>query len=401
MHFFPAGQKKRVFFILVPIGLTVLAALVLHVSFLPAQNADFQQCYECHGQILQDQMSRMVVHVPFMEQNCRVCHMAQPKAAAQDAQKAKQDKPKKIQWLGESLEPDGRHLFLVPGRGMENSLIVEVRKPGGVVSREEILVPAHEVQEPFKDMAQAPVVADVQMLGVERGLFLTATIRWTTNTPSEGRVYYGESELVQRSPLTRRLGYTHQVVLRDLKPGKNYQFQVEATDLFGRSTRATPQSFSTAKPRPATRPADIPSTAQVATTATFQRFGDDYLVDLSISQPAVVSIGAYEPTDKLTQNQLSAEGESARPDAFHAGLSDQITVSMHVCNDCHQRQVTASHPVNVLPRPDMIIPPEYPTLPDGRITCMTCHQVHGSDYPYRLIKRGQRELCVGCHVNML
>lgn len=398
MHFFSAGQKKRFFLFLVPIGLMVLAALVLHVSFLPAQNADFQQCYECHGQILQDQMSRMVVHVPFMEQNCRVCHMAQPKTASQDSQKGKPDKPKKMKWLGESLEPDGRHLFLVPGRGLENSLIVEVRKPGGVMVREEIPVPALEVQDPFMDTAQEPVVANVEMLGVERGLFLTATIRWTTDTPSEGRVYYGESELVQRSPLTRRLGYTHQVVLRDLKPGKNYQFQVEATDLFGRSARSTPQSFSTAKPRPATRPANMPSTAQVATTATFHRFGEDYLVDLSISQPAIVSLGAFEATEKPPR---SADNESAGPDAFHAGLSDQITVSMHVCNECHQRQVTASHPVNVLPKPDMIIPPEYPTLPDGRITCMTCHQFHGSDYPYRLIKRGQRELCVGCHVNML
>lgn len=378
-------------------ALVALTALALQVSFLPAQNADFQQCYQCHGQTLQDQMSRMVVHTPFMQQNCRVCHMAQPKTASQDSQKTKPDRPKKIKWLGESLEADGRHLFLVPGQGLENRLIVEVRMPGGVMLREEIPIPALEGQEPFKDRGQGPSVADVQVLGVERGLFLTATIRWTTDTPSESRVYYGENDLVQRSPLTPRFGYTHQVVLRDLKPGKTYQFEVEATDLFGRSTRSTPQSFSTLKPRPATRSADRPSTSQAATTATFQRFGDDYLVDLAISQPAVVSIGAYEAEQSATQS--AAQG--VRSDAFHAGLSDRITVSMHVCNECHQRQVTASHPVNVLPRPDMVIPPEYPTLPDGRITCMTCHQIHGSDYPYRLIKRGQRELCVGCHTNML
>jgi predicted CXXCH cytochrome family protein len=72
-----------------------------------------------------------------------------------------------------------------------------------------------------------------------------------------------------------------------------------------------------------------------------------------------------------------------------------------VCRNCHQSQSGTTHPVNVLPPPGMIIPPEYPTLADGRITCASCHSTHSSDYEYLAIRAGKRELCVGCHKDML
>ncbi|MBW2186551.1 MAG: cytochrome c3 family protein, partial [Deltaproteobacteria bacterium] len=49
--------------------------------------------------------------------------------------------------------------------------------------------------------------------------------------------------------------------------------------------------------------------------------------------------------------------------------------------------------------PGMIIPPEYPLLENGRMTCMTCHQPHSSNNEARLLKEGKKELCTGCHTN--
>ncbi len=74
--------------------------------------------------------------------------------------------------------------------------------------------------------------------------------------------------------------------------------------------------------------------------------------------------------------------------------------NISICKDCHQEiRETYSHPVNVLPPADMEIPQEYELMPDGRISCMSCHSAHGSAFRYRLVKSGKADLCRGCHRN--
>jgi predicted CXXCH cytochrome family protein len=58
---------------------------------------------------------------------------------------------------------------------------------------------------------------------------------------------------------------------------------------------------------------------------------------------------------------------------------------------------SSSHPVNILPKPGMVIPPEYPLLADGRISCMSCHVYHGGNFEHRLVKPDKQSLCKGCH----
>lgn len=61
---------------------------------------------------------------------------------------------------------------------------------------------------------------------------------------------------------------------------------------------------------------------------------------------------------------------------------------LEVCALCHENQGKFTHPVG----------PEVPDPRTGRmITCITCHNPMGTDYPYNLILDGKQQLCVQCH----
>ncbi len=130
-----------------------------------------------------------------------------------------------------------------------------------------------------------------------------------------------------------------------------------------------------------------------------RRRGDDYLLEVQLDQPRNVSIGSKGERIDQPRDAPAAVGKTKKNP--HAGLSDEAWSSMASCHQCHDKDEAASHPVNVLPPPGMVIPPEYPTLADGRMTCASCHAIHGSDREYLTRKRSKRELCVGCHLDML
>ena len=59
-----------------------------------------------------------------------------------------------------------------------------------------------------------------------------------------------------------------------------------------------------------------------------------------------------------------------------------------VCVSCHKTQGQFSHPVGEQARDKRN---------DQKMTCVTCHYPHGTDYKYALKLSGVKELCVQCH----
>lgn len=381
--------------------LTVLAASFL---YLPAQAYDFRVCNGCH-KVIMDEVFRPFIHVPFMQQRCAECHAAKESLAGSEKNpSARRIDRRKIQWLGESYMADTSHGFILPPEKAVNALVVEVLGSGGAYSRQEISVPPLAQLAELKDSGKPPVISDARVLGVERGVFLSATIGWQTDTLTSALVRYGSRDLSQSSQPGNRLGLRHEVVLSNLKPDQTYRFSVVSTDLFGRSQASEPLTFSTAIPLAAPLLAQTGLRAErgeeAGLTSHFKRLGSRYLLELTLEQPASVFVGAGAATRKQTLSNGS-DGPTGGDDKHHAGLSSKKAVTLEACRSCHQDQSTATHPVNVYPKPGMIIPPEYPTLPDGRITCRSCHESHSSDYEYLVIKGSKRELCIGCHRDMI
>ncbi|MBI5026971.1 MAG: hypothetical protein HZC12_09670, partial [Nitrospirae bacterium] len=87
----------------------------------------------------------------------------------------------------------------------------------------------------------------------------------------------------------------------------------------------------------------------------------------------------------------------------HLSLSGPKTVFVKdidiLCKDCH-RDLGLSHPSNM--KPSMSMPRGFPLDWMGRMTCATCHDVHGKgDFLLRGGNRAGRVLCFLCHKESL
>ena len=388
----------------------IVTVLLFALLPLSVQAYDFEACYECHEEALNGDSARPFVHSPYRQQQCAECHAAQvpesaPKAAPAKALSAAMRSQRKINWLADSAMADTNHGFLLPGDKLRNTLVVEWHGIDGEFSRHETAIPSLSYLTEVEDSGKPPTISNVQVLKVKRGVFLSVTIGWQTNTLTDALVRYGIQDLSQTSKISKRLGWQHQVVLYNLEPDRTYRFTAVSNDLFGRSQVSEPLTFSTSEPLTVTQPdnpGNLPETRDEAViTSSFQRFGTDYLLELRLEQPASVYIGSREAAREQFFANGSPGAMGGGMNEFHAGLSSEVVISLQACRSCHQTYFAASHPVNVYPKPGMTIPPEYPTLPDGRITCRSCHASHSSDYISLVRKQSRRELCVGCHQDML
>ncbi len=69
-----------------------------------------------------------------------------------------------------------------------------------------------------------------------------------------------------------------------------------------------------------------------------------------------------------------------------------------LCSSCHEGY-RHMHPVKIAVAPDMKSPEDLPLDRDGKITCITCHDVMEGTGVHRKRKLVGRQLCLNCHVD--
>jgi len=77
-----------------------------------------------------------------------------------------------------------------------------------------------------------------------------------------------------------------------------------------------------------------------------------------------------------------------------------------VCMKCHNLENRLSHPVGAVPK--TLVPLDMPLDKEGRITCVTCHDVHmpainkltgKKTYYLRRVSKGKK-FCYACHAKL-
>jgi predicted CXXCH cytochrome family protein len=364
----------------------IVLLVVLWATLTPfaAEAYDFQDCAGCH-ESLEGASKREKLHDPFRENACEQCHAAAIAAALTESELKEQQR---VTWLGESPAPLTRHAFLLPDSKVRELLVVDVKNNDGSFTRHEVAIPFLADLVAAEDSGQAPALSAVQVLQLKTGVFLSATIGWQTDTITDALVRYGEQELSQNVLPVSRFGREHQVVLPNLRPNRTYRFVAESRDLFGRSQASEPVTFSTADAfnAPTTVSPEPEQTAgDIGFLHEFRRHGDNFLLEVAFASPTLVYVGSRGQT----------RHEGMPNDEFHEGLSGKTVMSYSACIQCHQPHL---HPLNVAPtKPGITIPPEFPTLSGGRITCTSCHSPHGSDFDFYMRKPDKQELCASCH----
>ena len=363
-----------------------------------------KKCLECHQQVYSESLNKKYIHRPFIDRKCSVCHVDDPDVVNNEDESDTWDNLK-LKWIRKNNIPEKNHWFLFSTSETGSPLYL---KSQGAIPKEAFqtikLPPLEELTE-YQDNQSVLKISGLELVEVQRGIFTSAKLKWQTNRISTSQINYGLKEKQKKSFWDDHISNFHEVELHNLKENETYEVFIVARDPYGNEMHSNTLYFSTLTKDLTLATYQVKSLLHTA-SADFKwnhksfRCNDKYLLNLSSRSAAPVSVGiSLHQNKKLNRTVDIAQEYQQPPD--HVNITSRINTNNSVCFPCHvKKNSTYAHPVNVYPKPGMVIPDEYPTLPDGRITCMSCHASHASDLEYRLVKSSKRDLCIGCHKNM-
>ncbi len=388
--------------------LYLFAWLVFFISGLGSTSLVFAvgipavDCSRCHRPAIDAGKAKRYVHAPFLSGNCATCHVVGEQGAAKKNMPLKvvqQERLSQLSWLKGNQSFATEHWVLIPAEKLVGSLYYRAWDGRERSPLQPLALPALTTLEGKKPESRPPVITRVRAADVRRGISTTVTIRWQTDEFSDSEVLYGLNGM-DSSSSDGRLTRNHEMILMGLDANREYRFQVASMDLFGNRSLSEVFRFSTEKTyleQQERREYQGGEAEDIQLTSEAYRQGQNYLLIFKTDRPVSLSLGVERPTEPASK-EVEEDSQVAAAGTGHPLLKSQLDTNNRVCYKCHSSfQGGYSHPVNVFPKAGMIIPDDYPLLPDGRISCMSCHSAHSSDLEYRLIKKRKSELCRGCH----
>ncbi|PLX50891.1 MAG: hypothetical protein C0613_02335 [Desulfobulbaceae bacterium] len=395
-------------FIFLPLLVGSLCGLLLtgtpHLS-LAGPEDDSGQCCTCHSEVCRESAGRLYVHAPVAEKRCVVCHGrsrsseeagVRPVAYAAGQEDVQEDD--EIDWFTKDCRERTTHWFKLPGNAAGRSLIFMARANGRKILARQIVLPELAQVEPLPMAEGDPTIFDVRVMEVKRGVFLSARIAWKTDRLTDARLLYGVDELDSSTAVVQHLATRHEITITGLQAKQTYQVVALGRDVLGNEARSAPLLLSTAKAfREPEFSAPHFSGEELEVDTAYYRHDERLFARFSTNYPVAIRLGRHGNGQPFGKN---SDREEKRIPVGHPQLADPYTLAITVCVECHpQAKGVQSHPVDVGPKADMTIPADYSTMPDGRLSCMSCHQAHASDHEYRLTRARRKDLCLGCHRN--
>lgn len=233
-----------------------------------------------------------------------------------------------------------------------------------------------------------PKIFDIKVTEVSRGTLASAAITWKTNLPTYSGVKYGLTDKYGERQLDDLFQLTeiHRVSLRGLKPNSVYHYQIQAEDVFHNKVLSEGFTLDTGKPFKLQEIASTDDSSQPEIgSLRFFRIKDDQntYVNILTTKPSIVLLNLREDID---------------PTSHGYGLLPKSRTTIDICVECHKRG--SSHRVRIKVRPELKASLELPTIEDGLITCVTCHEPHGSIHSNLLRFESSEKkslLCIKCH----
>jgi predicted CXXCH cytochrome family protein len=380
-------------------GLFGKMVYVLILSFLFAQGNVFattaksvEDCIDCHADVWRDLSGKTYVHRPEGNGDCKYCHVP-VREGIEKGGKAYLDN---IKWVARGVNPSKEHRLEFEDAKRGATLLVEARSGSHSLVKEFPLPEFGELEELRISGQVPPTISNVRLLGATRGVFVSATIAWETDSPADSQVIYGFDKLDHTSMLDSQPVTNHVVILTGVQPGKIYKYKVVSVDLAGNRVESATKSLAVENIGSESQDSAGKSGGKInELKVSCYRHGNKSFVIVTADQAVSVRLGI------MPKKYVEVSSGDQPTVIRHLPLNTPAVTNIGICYSCHvEYEKILSHPVNVYPKRGMVIPPEYTTLPDGRITCMSCHANHASNIEFRLIKDRKEELCRGCHQNL-
>ena len=369
-------QLVRRFILLVPV------ILIIWTGTASAKNSGSltNNCIECHDDIWDEEITKTVIHEPFLENDCLVCHSENPKLLVDDEF-----------WTDMSLLPSTSHWFEFDANELPPTIILQASFGKKLCLSRVIPFPPLDELSELSDVykQRSPEIFDVKVLEVARGIFLTASISWSTDRPTSSLIAYGVEGLWNTAPMGNLFHTEHLETLSGLEHDQTYQFRITAEDDFGNITESDIFIFDTFSTfsKSAQESANPSLTKALSLKSKFFRRNDQYLINLTSTQPFKVFL--------RLKNNFNIKTKEPDGQSRHIILAGEKISTFLVCKVCHPN--SDHHPANVYPKRGMKVADDYPTMADGSISCISCHAPHASNLEFLLIKDKRQGLCVDCH----
>jgi len=395
------------------------------------ETTDSNTCLGCHNHMswYKDFIKKKSVHKPFLEMKCKRCHdVVRATEAEEQVKEQISSQPTKagaeamrIKWIGKDYTPEYIHWFTVPPAKVGKEIFIFGGMTEQDAFRAKINVPAISTLKEIKDDKTPPKISDVKVVEVKHGVFIGATIEWTTDESSDSLVTFGTENLDGKTQLDAQLLKKHRLNLSNLLPNTVYHFAVVSQDLFGNKAANPPLTFSTAKAfttknpetvQPAGKTPSTPSAKQGDADDTlklkkeFFKINDNYAIKLTIGQPITVFLATYMPPATKSKKKASTWTMKDRINAnneipeMHWVLADKAFTAVDLCLTCHVDMERKNlHPLKVpFPR-HYGRPDDFMTYPDGRMACISCHDPHAADGRHLTRRDEKGLLCIACHID--
>ena len=414
--------------------LIILSAVILFLTtsstITSGKRRTIVKCTICHAEVLSDFRSKKVIHEPLLNEKCATCHIVGAKVertpkdrkeefeALTPKKSTSRKKTQKISWFQRGSEHETTHWLKFSSDQVGDNIIIQAKDAEGCTKERWFHLPVLEDANEQVDDEKAPAITDVEVIEIKRGVLISARIRWKTDETADSLVKYGISSSDISSDSIPMFSKMHEVELTALKPKKTYVYTVISKDIYGNLaiseelTFATDTFFSPPPPEPVKTAEEEEKEEHKAHEMIIEpeisSFNESYVLKINLDTPAAIAVGYPKGAAKTKRVEVARHTDKGKNQkrtklskAGHPLLTSETEINNTICLTCHSEiNTTLSHPLQVRPRKGMIVPKEYP-LADGMIVCMTCHRRHASDNPHRLIKSGKRELCIGCHKEMI
>lgn len=369
-------------------------------------------CISCHEEIYKKDANLFYLHPPFQNKKCEKCHIRAQGEEGSDGSWGKiLVRPELVS------RPDylSEHTLLL--QGLDRDAVYDMKIISRDMSGDQIItelrdiIPSRVSNVKTEDRTP-PVISAVRNGPVVKRIFLESIIFWDTDEPATGSVEYGLSpQYGSRTALDETLKAHHEITLSGLEKGKVYHYRVISRDLLENRSVSKDFVFDTSKVLSGF-PADTQTTESELIVSLALKRSDLFILDAALglhietTKPAKVTVEYLKVKDADISGLLSYSGQDDgssgekrklhKPE-FRTGKE----LCIDLCYECHPPDILGvSHPVGVSPKNGGTnIPEDLPTLEGGIITCVTCHEGHGSNLRYFARKKVSREICNSCHDN--
>jgi len=227
-------------------------------------------------------------------------------------------------------------------------------------------------------------ISNVSVDELQKSGFVRAIISWDTNAYSTSELEFStEGSHTSRFNPGSIFARKHRVILSGLRHRSLYNYKVISRDIYGNFIESKDYSLDTSK----TIPKSGNNKYQPPVVTNIQAFS------LEGEKGLFLKVFANKPAE-LTVKLIEVNAM----DTKHGfGLLDPRVVRIDTCIKCHPRGT--SHPVGVKAEGGKIrTPDELPTIEDGIITCVTCHNPHGGDNAFFARFDRNKDICILCHI---